>query len=80
LAFFAISQNPALLKRKKLQRKRFLCLFLIPGAHPPRAKRKQKENEKSARRKMGSVYAFVCPSMQGIVKIGATRREVAELR
>jgi hypothetical protein len=29
---------------------------------------------------MGSVYAFVCPSMQGIVKIGATRREVAELR
>ena len=28
---------------------------------------------------MGSVYAFVCPSMQGIVKIGATRCEVAEV-
>jgi hypothetical protein len=27
---------------------------------------------------MGWVYAFVNASMQGIVKIGATRREVAE--
>ena len=26
----------------------------------------------------GFVYAFVCPSMQGIVKIGATEREVVE--